>query len=133
VLLGTPVRISRRAPIMGNSCALSLRNGQLNPLSSEASETPASWEEHLSPCSPNSDNPDVLAPWISRVERRITVARLRSELGRLSLQRLLLGILSTANLSRAPQKWGPHLAAARSRPCISPIHLGSRLQRRKDH
>jgi hypothetical protein len=32
-----------------------------NPLSFEASETPASWEEHLSPCSPNSDNPDVLA------------------------------------------------------------------------
>ena len=32
-----------------------------NPLSSEASETPASWEECLSPCSPNSNNPDVLA------------------------------------------------------------------------
>jgi hypothetical protein len=32
-----------------------------NPLSFEASETPASWEKHLSPCSPNSDNPDVLA------------------------------------------------------------------------
>ena len=32
-----------------------------HPLSSEASETPARWEEHFSPCSPNSDNPDVLA------------------------------------------------------------------------
>jgi hypothetical protein len=32
-----------------------------NPLSFEASETPATWEKYLSPCSPNSDNTDVLA------------------------------------------------------------------------
>ena len=31
-----------------------------HPLSSEASEIPARWEEHLSPCNPDSDNPDVL-------------------------------------------------------------------------
>ena len=32
-----------------------------NPLSSEASKTPASWQEHLSLCSPSSDNFEVLA------------------------------------------------------------------------
>jgi hypothetical protein len=64
VLLGTPVRISRRAPIIGELLCSEVLQGatEQNPLSSEASEmTPASWEEHLSPCSPNSDNPDVVA------------------------------------------------------------------------
>jgi len=32
-----------------------------NPYSSEASETPARWEEHLSPYSPCSENLEVLA------------------------------------------------------------------------
>ena len=69
-----------------------------------------------------------LAPWISRVEKRFEVACLRSsELGRLSLQRLLLGTLSSANLSRAPHKCGLCLTAARSRPCRRPVNLGSRL------
>ena len=81
--------------------------------------------EHLSPCSPNSDNPDVLAEvgtldLKSRKKNRSGTSK--NELGRLSLQRLLLGTLSTANLSRAPHKLGLRLAATRFR-----------LQERKDH
>jgi len=72
-----------------------------------------------------------LGPWISRVERRIAVVLPRSRIGRLGLQRLLLGPLPVANFSWAPQKWGPSLREARSRPCRSPVLLGSRLKGRK--
>ena len=63
MLLGTPVRISRRAPIFRELlCSEALQGAtEQNRLSSEAIETPASWAEHSSPCSPNSDNPDVVA------------------------------------------------------------------------
>ena len=52
-------------------------------------------------------------------------------LGRRGLQRPLLGTLQSANLSRAPQKGGPHLKAIR--PCRSLEHLGPKQKGKRNY
>jgi hypothetical protein len=55
-----------RTTVMGKSCVSRPYKGtEQNPLSPEASATPANWEEHLSPCKTSSENPDVLAEKVS--------------------------------------------------------------------
>jgi hypothetical protein len=55
---------------MGNSCAQRLRKGatKQNRLPSEASETSASWQEHLPLCSPSSENFEVLAEKVGTLD-----------------------------------------------------------------
>ena len=64
--------------------------------------------------------------------KRTVVTLPRRRLGSSGLQRLLLGTLLVANLSKAPQKWGLHLRAARLRPRRNPLQLGSRKKGVKD-
>jgi len=79
---------------------------KLDPCSSEASGTPTRWEEHLSPCRPSSENLKMLAVKVSTLD----LQNRKRNLPRPGLQRLLLGKLLVANLSKAPPRSGASIS-----------------------
>jgi len=92
----------------------------------------------LSPGRPSSENLEVLAEKVGTldlktIKKRTAALLTRSRLGRRGMQRPLPRTLQLANLSRAPQKGGPHLKAIRLRPCRSPEHLGTKQKGKRNY
>jgi hypothetical protein len=90
-----------------------------DPVKQRAGETPLTGEEHQTPSSPISGNPEGLTEKVGalglRVARNTVVVLPKSGRGRQSLWRLLLGTLAVADLD-PPE-------AASHRHCKGPAHL----------
>jgi len=69
-LTGDSSKDSKESPSHGELLCLKAPQGatKQNPLSSEASETPASWQEHLPLCSPSSENFEVPAEKVGTLD-----------------------------------------------------------------
>ena len=108
-----------------------------NPLSTEASETPARWQEHLFLCSPSSENLEVPAEKAgtlqlkSRKKNCSGADKKRDRKARLS-EAPAGDSVGSHNLNRDHQKLGLEFRAARHAACRSPVHMGSRLKGRKN-
>ena len=98
-----------------------------NPSLQGISETPITWEEHLSPNSLSSENLKGMTKKVGTFGlqsfRRTAVVMLRSEQGTPGVPRPLLGSLIAADLS--------HLEVASHRLCKSLGHLKPRRRQRK--
>jgi len=119
-----------RTAVMGKSCVSRPYKGtEQNPLSPEASATPANWEEHLSPCKTSSENPEVPAEKVgtlalkSRKKNRSGASKKQAK--NVGSHRLLLG-----SAGQPPQ--GSRVGGARPGPCRCPVCLGCRNKKRKD-
>jgi len=92
-----------------------------------AGEIPMTWEEHLSPSSLSLENLEGLTEKVGTLslqslrKNRCGAAKKRTKKAR--LQRLLLGTLAVANLSR--------LKAVSHKTCRSPVHLGLKERQRR--
>jgi hypothetical protein len=99
--------------------------------------TPAHWGEHLLTGSESSGNLEVLeervAPWISKMRKRIVVVLLGKEQGRLDWQRFQLGTLRGCNLSRDPLNRGSSFRTVRHAYYRGIAHLGSKTREVTDH
>ena len=69
-LTGDSSKDSKESPSHGDLLCSKAPQGatKQNPLSSEASETPASWQEHLPLCSPSSENFEVPAEKVGTLD-----------------------------------------------------------------
>jgi hypothetical protein len=69
-LTGESSKDSKKSPSHGELLCFKAPQGatKQNPLSSEASETPTSWQEHFSLCSPSSKNLKVPAEKVGTID-----------------------------------------------------------------
>jgi hypothetical protein len=120
-LVGDSSKDSKKGSSQGQLWCLEALQGatKQNPSLHGISETPITWEEHLSPNSFSLENIEELTEKVSTFGpqsfRRTAVVLLGRERGRPGLPRPLLGTLIAANLS--------HLEVASHRLCKSLEHL----------
>jgi hypothetical protein len=74
-----------------------------------------------------------IAPWMSKMRKRIVVVLLGKEQGRLDWQRFQLGTLTGCNLNRDPLNWGSSFKAVRHAYYRGIAHLGSKTREVTDH
>ena len=97
-----------------------------DPCSSEASGTATRREEHLSPCSPSSENLEVLAE-VSTLDlqnrNKNHSGTAKKQVRKARLAEAPVGEAAGGQPQQGPQKQGLRLRTVRLRPCRSPVHL----------
>jgi hypothetical protein len=126
-LVGDSSKDSKEGSNQGELWCLEAPQGatKQNPSLHGISETPITWEQHLSPNSLSSENLEGMTAKVGTFglqSFRTAVVLLRSERGRPGLPRPLLGTMIAADLS--------HLEVASYRLCKSLEHLKPRRQRK---
>ena len=136
-LTGDSSKDSKESPNHGELLCMKAPQGttEQNPLSSEASENPASWQEHLPLCSPSSENFEVLAEKVgtldlkSRKKNCSGAAKQRDRKARFA--EALAGAFAGGQLQQGSPKVGPQPWRSPIQTLLSLVLLGSRLKGRQ--